>query len=324
MYTYVNNGQKKSLNFFHYLKSFELKEGTEVKPIESIIDGGFNLKDVVNVIKNSDYTVWTSKNPLTEEGHKTLVFARTGGQIDIYLYGKGSVSAKPLIKTRVDFEEIESELLSQKAADFIVYLLDTYFGLEWSDFVEDYSVDTEDNCKDFLSEQRVVGIDFTDEGEYINTANFSYSVGTLVATYEDGKQSSPSQNVTTSNKESNKMTAKTAATALIAKNKSAAITTAKITVGKAAMKQVTKLVSPKLPMMVRGYADTPVGRLLIANIFSFAVANYMANNKKAAIVADAMLEGAMMETMSSLNLEEMLEDLLDKVNISKLESLDAE
>lgn len=111
---------------------------------------------------------------------------------------------------------------------------------------------------------------------------------------------------------------KTTAVAVAGKNKTAAIAVARMTAGKVAMEQVTKVIKPKLPMMARGYAETPLGKLVMANLFNFAITQYLPENKKAIMVADVMLEGAMLEAMSSLNIEEQLNNILDSVDVSKI------
>lgn len=329
LYTYVSSNTPKSIKLFKdvdvLVKNIEVGDGGDFTTLGSALRVGFSLKDLVDSIRSNELTFWNHEEDLSEDGHRVIMFEGTGSSVTITLLEKHLHPSSSVVKKGIDVADIESAASAMNAPDFIVHILDTYFSMEWSDYVEHFSTDVDDEIT-FLSGGQLVGITFSDEGIYIDTAKETPLIGKLVKPKlpVESTKSLDTNLLIKANKESNKMTTKIAATALIAKNKSAAITTAKITVGKAAMKQVTKLLAPKLPMMVRGYADTPVGRLLIANIFSFAVANYMANNKKAAIVADAMLEGAMMETMTSLNLEEMLEGLLDKVNISKLENLDAE
>jgi len=110
---------------------------------------------------------------------------------------------------------------------------------------------------------------------------------------------------------------KTTTVAVMAKNKSAAVTVAKLEAGRIGIKQVSKIVTPKLPVLVRGYADTPIGRLVMANLFNFAAVQFAGQNKAALLVADAMLEGAMLEMLQSFNIEELIDDVVNKVDVSK-------
>lgn len=121
----------------------------------------------------------------------------------------------------------------------------------------------------------------------------------------------------------NKMT-KVTITETLSKNKAAAITAGKIEAGRIAIKQVSKVVTPKLPMMMRGYADTAIGRVVMANLFNFAVQQFASDNKTAQLVSDAMLEGAMLEMLQSFNVQEMIEGVVDKVDIRKLGLADTE
>jgi hypothetical protein len=122
-------------------------------------------------------------------------------------------------------------------------------------------------------------------------------------------------NPTTDNQEETKMTK---IANVVDKNKNALVTAAKIEAGSIALKQVSKIVVPKLPIMVRGYADTPAGRLLLANLFNFAVNQYAPRNEKAVLVADAMLQGAMVELVQSFDLNSLIEDVIGKVDFAKL------
>lgn len=108
---------------------------------------------------------------------------------------------------------------------------------------------------------------------------------------------------------------------IVTANKNAAVSVAKIEAGRIAVKQAVKLVKPAVPVMARGYLETALGELVVANLFKFAVDNFAANNNKAKVVADAMLEGAMLGAIQSLNVEKMISDVLDKVDISKISSL---
>ena len=152
----------------------------------------------------------------------------------------------------------------------------------------------------------------------------------------ENKFDKPAKNVNTNNavtqnqnstgevkmtKVSNIVTANKSAAVSVAKivtaNKSAAVSVAKIEAGRIAVKQAVKLVKPAVPMMARGYLETALGELAVANLFKFAVDNFAPNNDKAKLVADAMLQGAMLGAIQSLNVEQMINDVMDKVDISK-------
>lgn len=106
--------------------------------------------------------------------------------------------------------------------------------------------------------------------------------------------------------------------AVVSANKEALIVAAKVEAGQIAINKVTKLIAPKLPMMVRGYADSPVGKVVIANLVNFGIQQYASDNDKAQIVADAMMTGAMVEFVKSFNIEKLINELVGSVDISKL------
>ena len=70
--------------------------------------------------------------------------------------------------------------------------------------------------------------------------------------------------------------------------------------------------------MVRGYVDTAVGRVVIANLLNFAVSQYAPGNRKAVIAADAAMQAAMLELVQSFNVGEMIDEVLKGVNLSSL------
>lgn len=105
-------------------------------------------------------------------------------------------------------------------------------------------------------------------------------------------------------------------------NKAAVVNVAKIEAGRIAVKQAVKLVKPAVPMMARGYLDTAIGELVVANLFKFAVDNFAANNQKAQVVADAMLQGAMLGTIQSLNIEQMIAEVMEKVDFTKFTDIE--
>lgn len=120
-------------------------------------------------------------------------------------------------------------------------------------------------------------------------------------------------------KSENKM--KESVTKVVDTNKSAALLTAQIGVGQAANKSVSKLIKKQLPVMVRGYAEEPIGKLVIANLVNFAVQQYAGENKKAVTVADAMVQSAMLDMLNQLDVEELVEKFLDEVPSGKLDNL---
>ena len=114
------------------------------------------------------------------------------------------------------------------------------------------------------------------------------------------------------------LTLKQTASVLADANTGAAKLAAKITVGNILNENVSKLIAPKLPMMVRGYADTPLGKAVIANAVSAALIHFAPTNKNAQIAAEAMINSAMLEFAASFNIEAMINELIAGVDLSAL------
>lgn len=118
---------------------------------------------------------------------------------------------------------------------------------------------------------------------------------------------------TTENKGKNTMTK---IANIVAANKSAAVNAAKLEAGKIALTQITKVVAKKAPFMIKGYIDTPIGRVVIANLLSVAVDQYAPTNQKAKAVAGAAMEAAMLEMVQSFNIAEMIDEMVKGIDIS--------
>lgn len=111
-------------------------------------------------------------------------------------------------------------------------------------------------------------------------------------------------------------------------NLSAAKSAAFLEAGRIANKEVTKLVGKVLPIMVRGYADTPFGRLLTANVAVMAAAHFRPEDDKLQQLAEAMQVQAYQELLQTLEIDEFLESLLEspkiKAALGKLKKAEAE
>jgi len=98
-------------------------------------------------------------------------------------------------------------------------------------------------------------------------------------------------------------------------NVSAAKVAATITAGKTLNKLVASKVTPQLPMFVKGYADTVVGRVVMANLADFAVKQFMPNNAKALMASEAMMQAAMLDLADSFDLEGMVTEMVNSVSL---------
>lgn len=101
-------------------------------------------------------------------------------------------------------------------------------------------------------------------------------------------------------------------------NSEAAKIAAKVTAGNALNTAVLAKISPNMPMLLRGYSEHPLAPVVAANIVSFAVSSFAADNEKAVWVADAMMVAAMGKVFEAFNIEQMLKELMETANITDI------
>lgn len=109
---------------------------------------------------------------------------------------------------------------------------------------------------------------------------------------------------------------------LAQQNVELAKTAAFLEAGRVANNQLSKVAGKKLPIMVRAYADTPLGRLIIANLANVAQQHFRPSDEKLALLAGAMVTASYQEVLNQFDIEGFIEDLLaDKKIKSALSSM---
>uniref|UniRef100_A0AAU8GJN5 DNA N-6-adenine methyltransferase n=2 Tax=Viruses TaxID=10239 RepID=A0AAU8GJN5_9CAUD len=156
--------------------------------------------------------------------------------------------------------------------------------------------------------------DYLEYGNESNIANAGFTLKPVdnVAKQAVNSQTSSANAQTTENK-GNIMSK---VSSIVAANKSAVVNAAKLEAGKIALTQITKVAAKKAPFMIKGYIDTPIGRVVIANLLSVAVDQYAPTNQKAKAVAGAAMEAAMLEMVQSFNIAEMIDEMVKGIDIS--------
>lgn len=138
----------------------------------------------------------------------------------------------------------------------------------------------------------------------------------IIDIVENHAVNSNTQNVNTQTTENKGKNTMTKIANIVAANKSAVVNAAKLEAGKIALTQITKVAAKKAPFMIKGYIDTPIGRVVIANLLSVAVDQYAPTNQKAKAVAGAAMEAAMLEMVQSFNIAEMIDEMVKGIDIS--------
>jgi len=111
---------------------------------------------------------------------------------------------------------------------------------------------------------------------------------------------------------------------LSGENKEAAKVAAKLTAGNILNDRAIKLVQPHLPMMVKGYADTDLGRAIVANVIAGAVMHVAPTNDKAVMASEAMIHSAMVTLVGTFDIEATVNEFLDGINLDVLKAEEAE
>lgn len=113
--------------------------------------------------------------------------------------------------------------------------------------------------------------------------------------------------------------------AVIEQNISLGTSAAFLEAGRIANSQLSQMASKKLPIMVRAYADTALGRLLLANVALMARDHFRPNDERLAKLVNAMTVSAYQEVLQNFDIEAMIEDLISNKTIVKaLKSFDVE
>lgn len=107
-------------------------------------------------------------------------------------------------------------------------------------------------------------------------------------------------------------------TAIVTANKTAAQNAAKIEAGTIAINKLASLLAPKMPFGTSGYLKTPLGKVVLANVVNFAIQQYAANNPKAKVIGEAVMDAAALELVQSFNVGAMIDDLIGSVNLTGL------
>lgn len=97
---------------------------------------------------------------------------------------------------------------------------------------------------------------------------------------------------------------------VINRNKDAAQAAAYLEAGRIANNQAAKLASKALPMMVRGYADTAAGKIVIANLAQAAFAQFRPQEPKLVKLGQAMAAQAFQELIQTVDIDAFIDGLL--------------
>jgi len=105
---------------------------------------------------------------------------------------------------------------------------------------------------------------------------------------------------------------------VVKENSTAAKQGALFVTGKTLNNVVKDMIRSKIPMVYRGFLDSPLSDIAVANIANFAVDNFAPSNDKARLASKAMMVAAMTSAIESLNIEAIIKDVLGTVDLSDI------
>jgi hypothetical protein len=101
-------------------------------------------------------------------------------------------------------------------------------------------------------------------------------------------------------------------------NLAAAKSAAVITAGTIANTQLAKLVAKKSPMMIRGYVDTPIGKLVLANIVSQAFKHMRPGDAKLELLSEGMMIAAYQNVIGTIDLDGLIDEFVESASVSRV------
>lgn len=96
-------------------------------------------------------------------------------------------------------------------------------------------------------------------------------------------------------------------------NKQATIIASKMEAGRILNKQIIKQAKPHVPMFFRGYLDTPLAPVILANLV--ALTGNHTDNKRIKQISELMLLAAADTTVQSFNLDQIIDDVLKNIKL---------
>lgn len=104
---------------------------------------------------------------------------------------------------------------------------------------------------------------------------------------------------------------------IITTNQQAATSAAFMEAGRIANNQIAKFAAKKAPILVRGYVETPIGKLVVANLAALAASHFRGEDARLAVLTKAMTVQAYQELIQELDIEAFIDELLDSKDVKR-------
>lgn len=99
-------------------------------------------------------------------------------------------------------------------------------------------------------------------------------------------------------------------------NKDMAKSAAYLEAGRLVNNKMVQIITPKAPMMARGYLATPVGKLVLANLMLVGFQKFKPDNTQLAKLGYAAVTQAYAEAFQSLDIEGLIDGFLKDSSIA--------
>lgn len=107
-------------------------------------------------------------------------------------------------------------------------------------------------------------------------------------------------------------------TKIVESNKTAAQVAAYNEGARIALNQITKMVAKQSPLMVKGYLETPFGKLVIANLALAAVQQFRPTDVKLNKLAGAAVSQAYQEVYQTFDIEKIISEFVENSTIKNI------
>lgn len=104
---------------------------------------------------------------------------------------------------------------------------------------------------------------------------------------------------------------------LVSNNTSTATNAAFLEAGRLANNAAAKALAKRSPLMVRGYVDTPIGKLVIANVAQLAIQHFRPGETALNKLGEAMMVEAWQGVYGELGIEEIIAEVLDNSTVKR-------
>lgn len=105
---------------------------------------------------------------------------------------------------------------------------------------------------------------------------------------------------------------------IIAANKDAAVNAGKMEAGRLVVDRIIAVLKKQkaIPFVLRGYIDSDIGRVVVANIFKTAVDAYAPDNRIAQLASEKAVDSAVLQLIQGFDIPALVASVMDGITIS--------